>query len=606
MREDNKNLLVAIVLSVAVLIGWNYFYGMPTAERQRQSAVPAAGSDPVVAGAAPREGQPSTPSPGTVPTAPGTAVVESREAALARSPRVRIDTPSLAGSIALKGGRIDDVSLKGYHETVDPTSPRIVLLSPSGGPTPYYAEFGWVGGSAAPGQDTLWTADSDVLTPERPLTLTWDNGAGLVFKRVISLDPKFMFTIEDTVENRGSAAVSLYPYGLVSRHGKPHTQGYYVLHEGMTGVVGDQGLQEWGYAALDKENVIPGQSTRGKIWNAATGGFLGITDKYWAAAVIPDQAQPYQGSFTSRQDGTTFIYQANVLADARAVQPGATVAVTQRLFAGAKETAQIEAYEASLGIKKFDLMIDWGWFYFITKPMFKALDFFYRMFGNFGVSILLVTLILKGFFVPLANRSYVSMAKMKAIQPEMVALRERFKDDRVKQQQEMMALYKREKINPVAGCWPVVIQIPVFFSLYKVLFVTIEMRHAPFFGWIRDLAAPDPTSLFNLFGLLPFPVPEFLHVGVWPIIMGITMFLQMKMNPEPPDPVQKAMFSWMPLIFTFMLASFPAGLVIYWAWNNSLSVLQQAIIMRRNGVKIELWDNLRGLFAKKPPAPAKG
>ena len=607
MREDNKNLLLAIVLSVVVLIGWNYFYGVPMVERQKGAATTtqtAPGQNPQVSAPSPREGQPSTPSPSTVPSVPGAPTVESREAALARSPRVAIDTPALAGSIALKGGRIDDVSLKNYHETVDPNSPRIVLLSPSGSSTPYYAEFGWVG-PGAPNGDTLWTADAATLTPAKPLTLSWDNGAGLVFRRVLTVDDKFMFTVGDTVENRGAQPATLHPYSLVSRHGKPATQGYYVLHEGLIGVVGDSGLQEWGYAALDKEAILPGQTTRGKIWAGVTGGFLGITDKYWAAAVIPEQGQPYQGSFTSRQEGAGFIYQANTLSDAKTVAPGASVQLTQRLFAGAKEVAQVDAYESTLAIRKFDLLIDWGWFYFITKPMFKALDFFFRLFGNFGVSILLVTLILKGFFVPLANRSYVSMAKMKAVQPEMTAIRERFKEDRVKQQQEMMALYKREKINPVAGCWPILIQIPVFFALYKVLFVTIEMRHAPFFGWVRDLAAPDPTSLFNLFGLLPFGVPEFLHIGVWPIIMGITMFLQMKMNPEPPDPVQKAMFSWMPVIFTFMLASFPAGLVIYWAWNNSLSVLQQGIIMRRNGVKIELWDNLRGLFARKEAA-AKG
>ncbi len=607
MRDDNKNLILAIALSVIVLIGWNYFVGAPQVEKQRQNqpatGQPGTAGQPVGPTASPREGQPGTPNPSTVPGTATGVVTESRGQALARSPRLRIDTPSLTGSIPLRGGRIDDVSLRTYHETVDAKSPEIVLLSPSGSPTPYYAEFGWVG-PGAPNADTVWTADAEVLTADRPVTLTAEAGAGLLFRRRITVDDKFMFTVQDSVENKGTAPVTLNTYGLVSRHGKPPTQGYYVLHEGLIGVVGDQGLQEYGYAALDKENPIPGQPTRGKIWNAAVGGFLGITDKYWAAAVVPEQGQPYQGSFTSRQDGTAFTYQANVLGDAKTVAPGASLDTTQRLFAGAKEVAQVDAYERSLGIKKFDLLIDWGWFYFITKPMFKALDFFFRLFGNFGLSILIVTVILKGFFLPLANRSYVSMAKMKAVQPEMVSIRERFKDDKAKQQQEMMTLYKREKINPVAGCWPILIQIPVFFALYKVLFVTIEMRHAPFFGWVRDLAAPDPTSLFNLFGLLPFTVPEFLHIGVWPLIMGVTMFLQMKMNPEPPDPVQKAMFSYMPLIFTFMLASFPAGLVIYWAWNNALSVTQQYVIMRRNGVKVELWDNLRGMLAKKP-APAK-
>ena len=603
---DTKNLLLAIALSVGVLLGWNYFFGAPMMEKQRPAA-PTSGqpAGPAVPTPAPREGQPSTPNPSTVPGLPGAPAVESRDAALARSKRIRIDTDALSGSIPLKGGRVDDVSLKRYRETVDPNSPQIVLLSPSGTPNPYYAEFGWVG-AGAPGPDTEWTADGEVLTPEKPVTLTAQGGNGLVFRRRIAVDDKFMFTLQDSVENKGAAPATLNAYGLVSRHGKPPTQGYYVLHEGLIGVVGDQGLQEYGYAGLDKEPIIPGGAARGKLWTGAVGGFLGITDKYWAAAVVPDQGLAYQAAFRSRQEGATFLYQADILSDVKTVAPGATLDLTQRLFAGAKEVAQIDAYERSIGIKKFDLLIDWGWFYFITKPMFKALDFFFKMFGNFGLSILIVTVILKGFFLPLANRSYVSMAKMKAVQPEMVAIRERYADDKVKQQQEMMTLYKREKINPIAGCWPVLIQIPVFFALYKVLFVTIEMRHAPFFGWIRDLAAPDPTSLFNLFGLLPFQVPEFLHIGVWPLVMGVTMFLQMKMNPEPPDPIQKAMFSYMPLIFTFMLASFPAGLVIYWAWNNLLSVTQQYVIMRRNGVKVELWDNLRTMVAKKKAAEAKG
>jgi YidC/Oxa1 family membrane protein insertase len=451
----------------------------------------------------------------------------------------------------------------------------------------------------------VWTADdAQSLTPERPVVLTWDNGQGLVFRREIGVDARSMFTVKDSVENRGAAPVTLYPYGLVSRHGKPTTLGYYVLHEGMIGVLGEQGLQEYTYDNVEKEPPIAGQATRGKAWNGVVGGFLGITDKYWAAAVVPDQNQPYQGSFTMRQEGPAKIYQANMLGDAKTLQPGATAESTQRLFAGAKETAAVDAYQQNLGIKSFDLIIDWGWFYFITKPLFRLLDFFFRLFGNFGVAILIVTVLIKIVFLPLANKSYRSMAKMKAVQPEMLAIRERYGDDKMKQQQALMELYKKEKINPVAGCWPVLIQIPVFFALYKVLFVTIEMRHAPFFGWIRDLAAPDPTSIFNLFGLLPFAVPEFLLVGVWPLIMGVTMWLQMKMNPTPPDPIQQQMFAWMPVIFTFMLASFPAGLVIYWAWNNFLSILQQYFIMKRNGVKVELWDNLRGVFAKK--APAKG
>jgi YidC/Oxa1 family membrane protein insertase len=610
MREENKNLIVAIVLSVAVLIGWQYFFAAPGAEKQRLATQQTTQVNPNAPNPPPspsQAGGPSAPVPGTVPSAPTAPVVESREAALARSPRVAIDTPAIAGSINLRGGRVDDVALKHYRETVDPKSPIIVLFSPSGSQNPYYADFGWVGAQAGslPGADTIWTADKTTLTSSTPVTLSWDNGQGLVFRRTISVDEKSMFTVKNAVENRGSTPVTLHPYGLVSRHGKPTTLGYYVLHEGMIGVLGDQGLQEFTYTNLDKEGPVSGQNTVGRIWDGVTGGFVGITDKYWAAAVVPDQTQAFQGSFTSRQEPTGRTYQANMLGGAQTLQPGTTTEVTQRLFAGAKEVAVVDGYRSSLDIKNFDLLIDWGWFYFITKPLFKVLDFFYRLFGNFGVAILLVTVILKMIFFPLANKSYASMAKMKAVQPEMVSIRERFADDKVKQQQALMELYKKEKINPVAGCWPVLIQIPVFFALYKVLFVTIEMRHAPFFGWIRDLAAPDPTSVFNLFGLIPYnpgAVPvlgPFLMLGVWPLLMGITMWLQMKMNPEPPDPVQKQVFAWMPVIFTFMLGSFPAGLVIYWAWNNLLSVTQQAFIMKRNGVKIELWDNLRGTFAKK-------
>ncbi|MBX9932630.1 MAG: membrane protein insertase YidC [Methylobacterium sp.] len=608
MGNDKTNMIVAIALSLAVLLGWNYFIAAPRVEQQRQAALQekAAQQGRTTAGAdgiptpAPKEGQPSSPIPGTL-AGPGQAI-ESREGALARSPRIRIDTPALAGSVALKGGRIDDVSLKGYHETVDDKSPRIVLLSPTGSANPYFAEFGWVGQNAGPlpNGETVWTADGTVLSPGTPLTLTFDNGAGLVFKRVLAVDDKFMFTVRDEVENKGSAAVTLYPYSLVSRWGKPTTQGYYVLHEGLIGVLGGDGLQEYTYDHLAKEPAYGGPATKGKAWANVTGGFVGITDKYWAAAAIPDQGEAYTGAFTERTDGATKVYQASVRGDGRNVAPGATIGATQRLFAGAKEVNSITTYEKDLGIKQFDLMIDWGWFHFITKPMFRALDFFFHLFGNFGVSILVVTLLLKILFLPIANKSYKSMAKMKAVQPEMLAIRERYGDDKMKQQQAMMELYKKEKINPVAGCWPVLIQIPVFFALYKVLFITIEMRHAPFFGWIQDLAAPDPTSLLNLFGLLPFAAPDFVHLGIWPILMGITMFIQMKMNPAPPDPVQAQIFTFMPIVFTFMLGSFPAGLVIYWAWNNTLSVIQQYVIMRQNGVKVELWDNLSGMFKKKP------
>jgi YidC/Oxa1 family membrane protein insertase len=390
LDDKNKNMILAIVLSVAVLIGWNHFFGVPQqpprpAATQTTPSTQANGV--VLPSPSPREGSPSTPAPATVPgVASGAPAIEPRDVALGRSPRVVIDTPSLSGSLSLRGSRIDDVSLKNYHETVDRSSPRIVLLSPSGSQNPYYAEFGWVGaaGLATPTSDTLWTADSATLSPERPVTLTWDNGAGLVFRRQVSVDDKFLFTIRDSVDNRGTAPATVHPYGLVSRHGKPVTLGYYVLHEGLIGVLGDSGLQEYGYDAVDKEAVIPNQTTRGKVWNAVTGGFLGITDKYWAAAIAPDQAEPYQGSFTSREIAGGRIYQANMLADARTVAPGATAESVQRLFAGAKETSTIDGYKNTLPIKKFDLLIDWGWFYFITKPLFNVLDYFYKMFGNLG------------------------------------------------------------------------------------------------------------------------------------------------------------------------------------------------------------------------------
>lgn len=612
MKEDNRNLLLAITLSVVILLGWQFFYAKPQMEKQQQIAQQnqQAQSQPAPgAGVAPAPssvpGQSATTIPGG---APATAVAATRDQALAASPRVRIDTPRIAGSISLTGSRIDDISLKGFRETVDPNSPIIVLLSPLGGPNGYYSDFGWV---AAPGTNvplpnasTVWTPDAQVLTPAKPLTLTWDNGQGLLFRRIVTIDENAMFSVKDEVENKGGAAVTLFPYAQVVRHGRPPTLGYYVLHEGLIGVLGEHGLQEFTYDHVDKEPLLaPG--TNGRVWKDAVGGFVGITDKYWAATVVPDQSRKYEGRFSSVQTGSQRTYQADFLAEAVTVAPGASAVSNARLFAGAKEVAAINGYESNLGIKRFDLMIDWGWFYFITKPMFFLLDWIFKHVGNFGVAILIVTLLLKGVFFPLASKSYASMAKMKAMQPEMLAIRERYADDKMKQQQALMELYKTQKINPLAGCWPVLVQIPVFFALYKILFITIEMRHAPFFGWIRDLAAPDPTNLFNLFGALPFTPPAMLHLGLWPIIMGITMFVQMKMNPEPPDPVQKMMFTWMPVFFTFLLGSFPAGLVIYWSWNNLLSVMQQGYIMRKHGVKIELFDNLKGMLGKKPdPAAA--
>ncbi|PSC06194.1 membrane protein insertase YidC [Alsobacter soli] len=605
--QDNKNFFLAIALSLAVLIGWNVFFGVPTMDKARQDAAQNAkvasesGKPGPIPSASPQSNTPPSES------LANPAIAASREAAIAASPRVTIDTKRVHGSINLRGGDVDDIALKDYHETVDPKSPNIVVFSPANGPEGYFARLGWLPAAGAstdvPLPSTVWTADSQTLTEDKPVTLTWDNGKGLLFKRVIAIDNTYMLTITDSVEAKDGASASLTPYGFVRRIGKPHTQGYYILHEGLVGVVGDQGLQEITYDKMEKDPQLSA-TEKGRTFPQSTGGWVGITDKYWAAALVPDQKTPYTATYSVSQPATApHSFQTVITQQPATVQAGTPASVTTRLFVGAKEVNTINGYQDSLGIEKFKLLIDWGWFFFITQPMFKLLDAIYKLVGNFGIAILAVTVIVKGIFFPLANKSYASMAKMKAVQPQMQALREQYPDDKVKQQQEIMELYKREKINPVAGCLPVVIQIPVFFSLYKVLFITIEMRHAPFFGWIKDLSAPDPTSVFNLFGLIPWEPPHVLMIGVWPLIMGVTMFVQMKMNPEPADPVQKTMFTWMPVFFTYLLASFPAGLVIYWSWNNTLSVLQQYAIMKRQGVKVELWDNMRNVFRKTPAKP---
>jgi len=604
---DNKNTILAIVLSALVLIGWQYFFAMPqekAKQEQLQAQQQAQKLNPPQA-AQPAQPVPTPAQPGAVPQVPGQtslpAVAVTRAAALASSPRVPIATDSLEGSIALKGGRIDDLALAKFRETVDPKSPPIVLLSPSGSPAPFYAEFGWTGTAGSnvkvPTADTVWTqVGSGALTVSKPVSLTYDNGQGLEFRRTIAVDDKYLFTIKDEVVNKSASPVSLYPFALISRHGTPQTLGYYILHEGLIGKFGDKSSEEVTYKSIEDKKVIN--------YNA-TNAWLGITDKYWAAVLVPKTDAHVLANFRSDTLGTTSTYQTDYLLDAQTIAPGATGTADARLFAGAKEVRVVNGYESQLNLNHFDLLIDWGWFYFITKPLFFVIDYIYHLVGNFGLAILIVTVLIKGAFFPLANKSYASMAKMKAVQPQMTALRERFKDDKAKQQQGLMELYKKEKINPLAGCLPIVVQIPVFFSLYKVLFVTIEMRHAPFFGWILDLSAPDPTNVFNLFGLIPFDptvvpmVGHFLHLGAWPLIMGVTMWAQMKLNPAPPDPTQAMIFNWMPLIFTFMLATFPAGLVIYWAWNNSLSVAQQSVIMRKHGAKIELIDNVKALFTKK-------
>ena len=609
--QDQKNTILAIVLSAIVLIGWQYFFATPQANRQRQLAEQQHQEQlqqqpSTAAGTAGPPGANAPQAPGQ--TATSAAAPQPREKVLAATPRVEINTPIVKGSIDLRGARLDDLSLAKYRETVDPNSPIVVLLAPSGTAEPFYAEFGWIAGAGAnlklPNAETVWRQEgSGPLQVGHPVTLVYDNGEGLEFHRTFGVDDKYLFTIEDSVNNKGTAPITLYPYGLISRHGLPKTLGYYILHEGFIGVL-DGAVQEMSYKSIEEK--------RADFKN--TNGWLGITDKYWAATLLPDPKANLNAEFSADTTGAIKRYQTSYYLDARTVAPGATTSAMSRLFAGAKEVSVVNGYNDDLHLDRFDRLIDWGYLYFITKPMFWALNSIYKLIGNFGVAILIVTVIIKLIFFPLANKSYASMAKMKTIQPKMQALRERYADDKVKQQQELMELYKTEKINPIAGCLPILIQVPVFFSLYKVLFITIEMRHAPFFGWIKDLSAPDPTTIFNLFGLIPWDpshvpvIGTYLMLGAWPLIMGVTMWAQMKLNPPPPDPAQKVIFDWMPVIFTFMLAGFSAGLVIYWAWNNSLSVLQQSVIMNRHGAKIELFDNVKslatkvkGLFRKGPP-----
>jgi YidC/Oxa1 family membrane protein insertase len=584
MTGDNKNFLLAIVMSAMIIFSWQYFYAGPKQEALKQQMVAQQAQQSATT--------PATPA-GTTAGAPAAVnenVILPRDEALALSPRVAIETPSLAGSINLQGGRLDDLQLKNYRETVSPTSPMINLLSPSATELGFFAEDGYVAATGTtaklPDSKTIWTAPAQAkLTPTSPVTLIYDNGEGLIFSKTIAVDENYLFTITRSVENKSATLVALLAYSRLKRNGTPKTENIFVLHEGLIGVTEGK-LNEIKYDDL-KEDAAPVEA-------ASTGGWAGFTDKYWAATLIPANDAKVKTGF--RYDGSLGrdSYQADFIAqEATSIAPGASATNVERLFAGAKVVQIINGYHDALKLDHFDLMIDWGWFYFFTKPLFWLLEMLKAMTGNFGVAILLATVLIKIAFYPLANKSYESMSKMKKLQPEMERLKTVYPDDRMKQQQELMILYKKEKVSPLSGCLPMLVQIPVFFALYKVIYVTIEMRHAPFFGWIQDLSAPDPTNLFTLFGLIDWAPPSFLMLGIWPIVMGVTMWVQMRLNPTPPDPVQAQLFNWMPVLFTFMLGMFPAGLVIYWAWNNTLSIIQQATIMKRQGVEINLLGNIR-------------
>ena len=611
MDDQNKNLLLAIVLSSLVMLVWMIFFPpqqppleeqMPPVASSGEAAVPSAAST------APAEAADQGQSPSQTAS---NAAIE----ALAKAPRVKIETPELTGSLSLLGGRIDELKLKSYRETIEPDSPLVTLLRPADQPKPYYILHGWVpaGGlplDQVPGPLTPWKIEKGAtLTPETPVTLIWDNGHGLIFRRTIGVDDKYMFNVTQSVENRSGQPVSLAPYGIIVRQGKPDVSGFFILHEGVIGLA-DGTLEELKYSDLPDLDLVERERAPAEITDVKESGWIGFTDKYWMTTLIPEKGTPFQ-EVAKYIPGTeeTEIYQAETRLPLVTIQPGAKSAVNTRLFAGAKEWETIRHYQNEGGVDRFIDSIDWGWFYFLTKPIFWLLHHLHALIGNMGWAIIALTLIIKAVLFPLAYKSYVSMAKMKELQPQMEKIKEEAGDDRQKMQKLMMELYKREKVNPASGCLPILLQIPIFFSLYKVIFVTIELRHAPWIGWIRDLSAPDPSSILNLFGLLPFdpPTTGFLaifSIGLLPILLGISMWLQQKLNPAPTDPTQATIMAWMPWVFMFMLGRFPSGLVLYWITNNTITFIQQYIIMRSHGHNPDVLGNiLRGLRRKKPEEP---
>jgi len=600
MQDDNRNLILAMGLSLAVLLGWTILF--PPAEQTPLTAEQQAVQQEIL-------GDVTDGAPAGSLGVPGidAPIAENREAALTSAQRVTIQTPSLSGSLSLTGGRIDDLHLTDYRETLDPDSDTVTLLNPAGGPAAYYVQHGWApaGGLPAeqvPGATTVWEVESgDTLTPSTPVTLAWDNSNGLIFRKTFSVDDNYMFDVTQSVQNTTDTTVRMYPYGIIDRIGEPETIGFYILHEGVVRE-NDGEIAEIDYDDMPDNDFDVRENANVDVVDVQTAGWIGFTDKYWMTTLIPEA-----GPFTSvvRYSPRTESYSTQVRMPVIQVAAGANADNTTRLFAGAKERDLLTQYEESLGVERFVDSIDWGWFFFLTKPIHWLLAVFNGFIGNFGVSIILLTLFIKALLFPLAYKSYVSMSKMKKLQPEMEIIKEKAGDDKSKLQQEMMALYKKEKVNPAAGCLPILLQIPIFFSLYKVLFVAIEMRQAPFFGWIQDLSAPDPTSWMNLFGLLPFDAPDpasffaIVSIGVWPILMGITMWMQQKLNPAPADKTQAMIFAWLPFVFMFMLGRFAAGLVIYWVANNTITFTQQYLIMRSQGVKVDFLGNISSKFSKK-------
>ncbi len=558
---ESRNVLLAIILSTIVLVVWATFFEAPIVEQQPTEKKITKNQELA--------------SPSIDDDEKETKKEITRETLINNTNRIKVENENIKGSISLQGAIIDDIIFKNYKETLNGEN-KVIFLNPKNSSGEYFIETGWASGGnekiKLPLGNTIWKVKgSSTLTPNNPVTIEWDNGEGLIFTKKIELDEKFLFKITQGIKNNSNKSFQFYPYAQITRDGKPEGMQIYILHEGFLGVFGEE-LVEEDYDDIEKEKFTINSSK----------GWLGITDKYWLTAIVPEKGNEFKAEFVAKNEK----YRANyIIKNPKILNPGNSITNNINAFVAAKEVAVIDGYAEQLKIEKFDLAIDWGWFYFFTKPLFFVIDYFFKLTGNFGWAIVIITALVRLIFFPLANYSFKSMAKMKILQPEMLRLKELHKGDKVKLQQEMMALYKREKVNPISGCLPVLIQIPFFFAIYKMLYVTLEMRHQPFFGWIKDLSERDPTSIFNLFGLIPWDPPTFLMIGAWPILMGLSMYVQQKLNPTPPDPIQAKIFMFFPLFLTIILAPFPSGLVVYWTVNNVLTLAQQWVIMRGTKVK---------------------
>ena len=601
MDDQNKNLILATALSFIVIVIWFVLFPPP----EPQAADPNAPAATVLSETAE--------TPTAIASAQGGDAAEQATASQT-APRVDIETTRIKGSVSLLGGRIDQLALKDYRTTLDEGAPIVDLLSPIGSNAPYYALYGWAAGAGVapehvPGPSTLWTVESgSALGTQSPLVLKWDNDNGLVFRRTFEVDENFMFSVTQEVTNNGATTAKMAPYGVLARHGEPRDlKNFFILHEGVV-AMSDGELKETDYTDMPDFDFDAREGARADVEQVAEGGWIGFTDHYWMTTLIPAAGTPFKS--VAKYDESRDIYQTEAVLATQTVAPGATLAVTNQLFAGPKEWETIRNYEKA-GVDGFLDSIDWGWFFFLTKPIFAVLHWLNALIGNMGWAIIGLTLLIKALLFPLAYKSNVSMAKMKELQPEMEKIKKNSGDDRQKLQQEMMALYKKEKVNPASGCLPILLQIPIFFSLYKVIFVTLELRHAPFIAWIKDLSAPDPSSILNLFGLLSFAPPEpgsilaIASLGVLPILLGISMWLQQKLNPSPTDPTQAMIMAWMPWVFMFMLGTFASGLVVYWIANNTITFTQQYLIMRSQGVKPDVFGNIKGSFKRTPKDKAK-